>query len=361
MRLVSTTSCPAGSRLARSIYNENGLVLLGEDAELTEPILRRLVQHGIPFVYIHDERTDDIVVPDVISEETRRTAIQVIRSSFKQLMENRYRQQGLTDIRMGKRFKDLVRLIIDDVGQNSQVMLMLTDMSIKDHYLFQHSLNVCLYSIIIGMACGYTRDELTTLALGALLHDIGKTMVPDEILLKPGRLEPPELEIVKKHAYDGFVMLKDLPNIPLIAAHCALQHHERLDGSGYPRGIRGDEIHEYAQWIGLADSYDAMTSHRVYRKAMLPHEAMEVIFTEAGSKFDLDKVVLFRNKVAVYPLGMTVRLNTGETGIVVDLNGANSHRPVVRVLKDADGQDLQVPYEIDLSKKLNVMIAGVEQ
>jgi HD-GYP domain-containing protein (c-di-GMP phosphodiesterase class II) len=333
--------------------------LVGEHVELTETILNRLQRHGISFVYIHDERTDDIIVQDVISEETRRRALQEIRSTFRHLMDNRRGTHVWNNVQIGKQFKDVVTMILDELGSNAQVMTMLSDLNVKDHYLFQHSLNVCLYAGIVGMAHGYTRDELTVLALGAILHDIGKTQTPDEILLKPGPLTPEEFEIVKKHPVDGFALLKDIPNIPLISAHCALQHHERLDGSGYPRGLKSGEIHEYAQWIGIADVYDAMTSERVYREAMLPHQAMEAICRQAGTHFDSEKVALFRSKVAVYPIGLPVKLSTGESGIVVDLNGLSSDRPIVRVLSDAEGHDLQVPYEVDLSKNLTVSITGV--
>lgn len=360
MRLVSTTSCPEGSKLAKPIFNEQGLVLLGEHVELTLAILRRLDQYGISHVYIHDGRTDDIVVEDAISEETRKRAVQEIRSNFKQLMDQKGKQHGLNVVRLGKQFKDLVNLIVDDLGRNPQAMLMLTDMSVKDHYLFQHSLNVCLYSTILGMAHGYTKDELGVLSLGALLHDIGKTQVPDNVLLKPGRLNLEEFDIIKRHTVDGFKLLKDIPNVPLLSAHCALQHHERLDGSGYPRGIAGAEIHDYAQWIGLADTYDAMTTNRVYRRSMLPHEAMETIYSGAGVLFDQKKIEVFRDRVAIYPIGQSIMLNTGEMGVVVDLNGAYAHRPIVRVLRDASGQDLKDTYEVDLSKKLTVLISGVE-
>lgn len=217
-----------------------------------------------------------------------------------------------------------------------------------------------MYTSVMGMAYGYDAEELLTLSMGALLHDIGKTLIPDEILLKEGPLDNEEYEQMKQHAEEGYRLLKDMPNIPLLTAHCAFQHHERLDGSGYPRGICGDDIHEYAKWIAIADSYDAMTTNRVYRKAMLPHEAMEVIYGGAGSLYEQKMVEVFRDKIALYPIGITVRLNTGEVGVVVDLNKTNVKRPIVRILRDAQGQELQTPYEIDLSKHLTTLISSIE-
>lgn len=359
MRLMPLEWCRPGMRLAKKVFNEEGLVLLAEGVELTQTMLQRLGKYGVSHLYIADPRTDDIVIADPISEETRRMAIGTIRSHFRRIMMDALPRRAVNPPYFGKAFKEVIAAIIDDLSQNPKAMIMLTDISVTDLYLYRHSLNVCIYSTMLGIAQGYSRDELTTLGLGAMLHDIGKTKIPTELLHKPGKLQDDEYETVKKHTEFGFQLLKDEPNIPLLAAHCALQHHERMDGSGYPRGIRGDEIHEFAKWVALIDSYDAMTSHRAYRPAMLPHQAMEMLFSGVGNLYEQEKVELFRDKVAIYPLGLTVMLSTGETGVVVDINSKCPHRPIVRVLQDADGQDVAVPYEVDLSKHLAIVVAGV--
>ncbi len=155
-------------------------------------------------------------------------------------------------------------------------------------------------------------------------------------------------------------MLKDEPNIPLLAAHCAYQHHERIDGSGYPRGIKGNEIHDFAKWIGIVDSYDAMTSQRVYRNAMLPHQAVEALYSGSDILYDTSMLQLFRDKVAIYPIGLTVKLNTGQSAVVSDINSTCAHRPVIRVLTDEYGMELKSPFDMDLSKNLNVLISKIE-
>ncbi len=359
MRLLPITVCKPGMKLGRNIYNEEGITLLAEHVELTDTMLRRLSMHGIDFLYIDDPRTDDIAIPELLTDETRQAATKVIRSHFRKLMDDSSRKKPAQVGAMSKDFRQILSMIIDDLSHQKNAMIMLTVMQITDHYLFQHSMNVCIYATLLGMANGYNRDQLQTMGLGALLHDIGKTKIDLSILKKPGRLSDQEFESMKQHAVLGFQMLKDEPNIPLLSAHCALQHHERLDGSGYPRSLKGYEILEYAKWIGLVDAYDAMTTHRVYRNAMLPHQVMEILYTEAGVKFDLDKVELFRDKVAIYPLGVSVKLNTGESGVVVDLNAAYPHRPIIRILKNEGGEELPAPHEVDLSKKLTLMIETV--
>lgn len=359
MILMPLQLCKPGMKLGKPIFNEEGLILLGERMELTESSLRRLEQFGINYIYVEDSRTEDIVVSDIVSAETRSRAVSEVRSNFRKLMEEAGGKKSLGSFQIGKTFRSVMEMIIDDISDNKNAMIMLMNIHASDQYLFHHSVNVCIYATVLGQAYGYSRDELMTLGLGALLHDIGKTKLPEALLQKPGKLTAEEYELIKKHTEYGFKLLKDEPNIPLLSAHVAFQHHERLDGSGYPRGIAGDHIHHYAQWVGLVDSYDAMTSVRSYRPPMLPHEAMEIIYTCSGTMYDKSKIELFRDKVAIYPVGILVRLNTGESGVVVDVNSAFPSRPVIRILTDSDDVPLTQPYEVDLSKKLNVSIKEV--
>lgn len=358
MRLISISQCKPGMKLGKNIYNEEGRILLSQEVELTSSLIQRLESSGIHYLYIADRRTDDIVIPDLIRPETRIRTITQIRSSFRSLMGETNRKQNPGTL--AKEFRDVLHAIIDDLSGNKDAMIMLMDLNVTDLYLYQHSMNVCIYTTMVGMHAGYSRDELFTLGLGALLHDIGKTKIPLDILTKPDRLSSEEFEVMKKHAEIGFRMLKDEANIPLISAHCALQHHERLNGSGYPRGLKGTEIHEYAQWIGIADSFDAMTTHRVYRNPLLPHDAMEVLYAGADTLYDIERIKLFSDKIASYPLGVMVRINTGEAGVVVDINASSPHRPVIRILENEAGEPLDAPYEIDLSKQLSVMIVSYD-
>lgn len=359
--MISIQNCKPGMRLARNIYNDEGIVLLGEHVELTETMIRRLEQLGIHRIYIEDPRAEDIVIRENISEETRREALRTIRETFQNYMNEAKQGRMFSNPHLGKDFRRVLDMIIDELKEHEQAMIMLNTIHVSDHYLFQHSLNVSIYAIMLGTALGYTYDQLRVLGLGAMLHDIGKTLVPQEILLKPDKLTEEEMRIMRRHPEDGFRMLKDNPNIPLIAAHCALQHHERLDGSGYPRGMKGDEIHDYAKLLGIVDTFDAMTTHRVYKPAALPHEAVEVLYAGAGRLYDAHMIQLFRDRVAIYPPGTTVELNTGEIGIVVDINTSLPHRPVVRIITDENGQELKEPYEIDMSKKLNIVITKVNE
>ncbi|NOU71637.1 HD domain-containing protein [Paenibacillus sp. LMG 31458] len=359
MLLMPINMCHPGMRLAKNIYNDDGMVLLAVNVELSQRLIDRLFTYGIDYIYIQDSRTNDIIQEDVIQDETRTKAILEIRNTFKKVMEDSNKRGAVNYYDIGRNFRDVMKMIIDDLSAHQGAMVMLNNMNVKDNYLFQHSVNVSIYAIMLGISFGYSRENLETLGLGALLHDIGKTKVPLGILRKPSQLTEQEFTEMKNHTTYGFNILKDEPNIPLLSAHCALQHHERVNGSGYPRGIQGTEINEFAKWVGLVDSYDAMTTTRVYRRPLLPHEAMEQLFAGSGTMYDQSQIALFRDKIAIYPLGITVRLNTGEFGIVSKLNVTVPHRPIVRVLQDQAGQELKEPYEIDLSTKLSTLISEI--
>ncbi|TVY11566.1 HD-GYP domain-containing protein [Paenibacillus cremeus] len=361
MRLLPTRTCTPGMRLGRCIFSEEGIILLNENVELTQGLIQRLQQYGVDFVYIKDAVTDDIQIEDPLSGETRMKAITEIRTHYRAFMETTGQRKLSKSHVLGKAFGNVMKMILDDLNEKPGTMIMLMNMNVLNTYLYQHSLNVCVYTTMLGMVNGYSRDDLMTLGLGALLHDIGKTKINQALIQKPGRLTSEEFDEIKKHTEIGFRMLKDEPNMPLLSAHCAFQHHERENGSGYPRGIKGKEIHDYAKWIAVADSYDAMTTHRAHRLAMLPHQAMENLFAGVGTLYEQKKVALFRDNVAIYPLGLTVTLSSGERGVVVRINPAVPQRPVVRVLEGPDGEIFKAPYEVDLSSKLTVFVSKVDE
>lgn len=358
MRLVSVSRLQEGMRLGKKIYNDDGLVLLADGVELNSSLIRRLNRMDIGYVYVEDQATEDVEIPELLHDETRSEALKAIRGQFQEMSHSSGIMKGF--YHLGKKFSGVMDNILDDLASQEDPMIMLHDMNTADNYLYVHSLNVCLYTLVLGIAHGYSKSELKVLGLGALLHDIGKTQIPTRIVHKPGKLDDEEFRIMQSHTEIGFRILKDEPNIPLLAAHCALQHHERINGTGYPRKLKGDEIHEYAKWLGVADSYDAMTSNRVYKKAMLPHQAVEALYVGSGTLYEQKQLELFRDRVAIYPLGVSVALSNGYRGVVVKVDPSTPHRPVIRVLEGPEGEPVS-PFELDLAKSLSVVISGVDE
>ena len=355
MRLSFTESLSPGERLSKSIYNEQGQVLVREGLTLTQKIIDRLIKLNIPFVFIQDPRTEDICPSSSISRELRREAIQTIESVFKEIKTDKDVNRSFTIEKGAGRFSGVIRNILTEMQDKKELLTLLADVYTFDEYVFTHSFNVTLYSLAIGMEMNMKKKQLETLGLGAILHDVGKMLIPLEILQKSGKLTEEEFDEIQKHAEFGFYLLKSIFTIPLTVAHCAYQHHERLDGSGYPRGLKSEDIHFYGKIIAVADVFDAVTSNRVYRSAMLPHDGLEILYAGAGTKFDVSIIEAFRRAVAIYPIGMTVELNDGRKGIVSSQNQGIGDRPIVRILEE-DGEQLTQPYEVNLSSNLTIMI-----
>ncbi|WP_164668220.1 HD-GYP domain-containing protein [Virgibacillus doumboii] len=357
MRLVSTKSIEPGTILAQTIYNESGQVLIHKGLGLTQRIIRRLYEQGITYVYIEDELTSDIHIESPIPEKLRLEATSTIKETFSDMKKDGYMNNSFILNKNGKKLADIVQQIMDEIQNNSETLSLLADIFVTDDYIFQHSINVTIYSLAIGIELKLSKKELSEIGTGAMLHDIGKVFIDKEILQKPGNLTDEEFEIIKSHTQVGYDFLRKQENIPLLAAHCAFQHHERLDGSGYPRGIKADELHKYAKLIGIADVFDAVTSNRVYRDAMLPHEGLEILYAGAVKLFDKDMVEAFKKSITIYPNGLTVTLSNNKSGVVIRQNKHLCDRPIIRIFKE-NGTLVDSPYELDLASALNVTITS---
>ncbi|WP_164821786.1 HD-GYP domain-containing protein [Paenibacillus koleovorans] len=348
-------------RLGKPIFNSEGQILVGYQYELTQNVINKLQKMGIEYLHIEDSNTEDIIIEDLIREETRVNLRNTLVHILDRVASTSY-DPKTGNGQLYKLCSKSVDLVVSDLHHHDTISLMNMNVfqsNVFDQHFIQKAMNVCVYATKLGMIEGYTGEDLDTFSLAALLHDIGNLKVPREILTKKTTLTPFEYAEIKKHTEYGFKLLKEEPGIPITVAHCAMQHHERINGSGYPHGLKGDEIHPFAQWIGLIDTYDSLTHPRAHREAILPHQAIEVLYGGAGTLYDINKVRQFRNRVALFPLGLSVELSSGETGIVSKVNKDFKHRPVIRVLRNPYGEQLKQPYEIDLARHLNVMIFRV--
>ncbi|MGI9862400.1 HD-GYP domain-containing protein [Moorella naiadis] len=336
-----------GMVVARAIYNAEGRVLLNEGMTLKPSYLIRLRELGIPAVYVRDGILDDLEIEDVVSEKTRLQAIKVMKDLFGSWHEGeRDHTPLLADY---TRLERVINSLLEDLLDRKELMLNLTDIRTLDDYTFAHSVNVCILALVTGLTLHYTRSALLHLGMGALLHDIGKTCIPLHILNKPGRLTVEEYELVCHHAQYGFDILRLQKEVSLVSARVALEHHERYNGSGYPRGLKGEEIHEFARITGVVDVYDALTADRVYRRAYPPYEAYEMLAGAGNFTHDYRIIKAFLLNVAAYPVGTMVKLNNGEVGVVTGTARGHSHQPRVRLIYHADGKPYTVPSSLDLT------------
>ncbi|MBM7854561.1 HD-GYP domain-containing protein (c-di-GMP phosphodiesterase class II) [Desulfohalotomaculum tongense] len=353
MRRVDVFSLKPGLKVGRTIYNQRGEVLLKAGALLTPGYISKLINHGVPFVFIDDGLLPDIKVKDVIAEETRVAAVQQVKKVLLDTQES-----GRLVIEPQSFYQTVSRFTSDLLSQES-LMLNLVDLRDQDNYTFAHSVNVCVLSIMTGITMGFSREELAVLGIGALLHDLGKVMIPDEILNKPGRLTPEEFSIMKQHPIHGYNLIRSAEGLDDIPAIIALQHHESYDGSGYPYGIKGADFHLYSQITAIADKFDALTANRIYRRAYPPHEAYEMCAASGNYLFDSCVVEKFLHNIAAYPTGTLVELNNGQTAIVLDTPKGYSLFPRVRVLFDSSGRPLPSPEEISLVDEDEITVVKV--
>ncbi len=348
MRRIRINELKNGMVVARTITDSDGRILLRSGIQLNEGYIDKLRNLGLNSVYIRDA-FNDVEVHDVISDKTRLEAIRVIKDNFNAL-ENQHK----LNIRA---VKTMVDQIIDELLADLTVLVNLNDIRAFDDYTFAHSVNVAVLSIMTGITLGYNNLQLKELGVGAILHDIGKTRIDKDILSKTGDLSKEEFDEVKRHTVYGFEILRHYPDVSLISAHIAFQHHERWDGNGYPRGLAREDILEYARIVSVCDVYDALLADRPYRASYTVTQALTILKRMGGIFLDKRCVDAFICNIAVYPIGSVVELSTGEVGVVVDVNKESPTRPIVRLVIDRYGGRLQRLQEVDLSKYTTVIVA----
>lgn len=341
MRYISIESVEPGQYLGRTIFSSNGTVLLSQGVQLTVYMITTLKRVGVTMIYIKDPVLEDVEITDVISEETKRSVMKRMTEIF-------------DTVRSGKEFDTRhingnINHLIEEVMNNKEVLIQLSDIRTKDNEQFVHALNVCMMSTMIGVNMSLNQSQLKDLAIGALLHDVGKSDLGCDDA--SGNLK-------NHHTWHGFEILKNKREFSLLAAHVAFQHHEAIDGTGMPRNLTGENIHLYAKIVTVANIYDNLLNELSDKRPMLPHEACEHMMALSGTKIDHEVLIHFLRTVSVYPTGTSVRLSNKETGVVVGQHRGLPGRPIVRVIERESENELSVK-EIDLAKHTTLFIDAV--
>lgn len=350
MRLVSLSMLRPDMVLAKSIYYRECLILRSGMDNL-EQYVNNLKNIGIDFVYVEDSKSSGIEIPDAISEETRVTCKKILRQTI-----DEFENKTIIDL---SDITDTIQSIIDDILANEDMQISLNDISASDEYTFSHSVSTTVYSLLIARQLGYNKGMMEKLAAGALFHDIGKILLDKNILNKEGKLDSEETEHIKLHPTLGYETLKKCPSLTELSRIVALYHHERMDGTGYPSGIKASELHEVVRIVAVADTYDALVSDRCYRQKWTSNQAVNFLIEHAETKFDTRLVSAFIKQIAIYPNGSMVRLSDNCIGIIKEQNKNFPLRPIVRVITDTNDKDIE-PYEIDLMKILSITILESE-
>ncbi len=267
----------------------------------------------------------------------------------------------LGDIRLGRqiemeKIEPLVERIIDSIFRDQDSLLPLARLKDHDAYTFQHSVSVCALMTAFARTLALPREIIREIAIGALLHDVGKAKVPDGILNKPAKLTDAEFTKMKSHVVQSKIILQNTPGVSDIALDVAAQHHERHDGTGYPNKLKGDEISLYGQMGAIVDVYDAITSNRVYHKGMPPTEALRKLLEWSKFHFKPELVQAFIRSVGIYPTGSLVRLESGRLAVVQAQHPDKLLQPQVKVIYDTRGHEL-TPELLDLRQSQDRILA----
>ncbi len=331
-----------GHILGKTIYAVNGTVLLSANVQLTVFMISTLKRIGVTSVYIKDASMPQVEEQEeILSEETKVAIIRQMAESMDAIRSGK----DLNSRSISLAIEDLLY----DVMNNREVLVHLNDIRTKDNAMYIHAMNVCMVSALLGVGLYFNQVQLKELAIGALLHDVGKAAA------EAGADDPEP----KTHTWRGFELLKAKREFSLLIAHVAFQHHEHVDGNGAPRGLNRDQIHLYSRIVAVANTYDNLLQRGgADGSPLLPHEACERMMAMSGTKLDHEVLTQFMRIVSIYPNGISVRLTTKETGIVVGQHRGLPSRPIVRVL-ERESNDSVGSREIDLAKHTTVFIEQV--
>ena len=332
-------------KTAEDVFSYNNQMIVPKGSILDDKMITRLEFYSVLAVRIADDDLSDnaafeTVTDGEISENSSYS--QKIKNSkqfkkfessflentevFKENLKNIAETGAQVDSR--SMIDSITGLIQEDMTGIS-VFDMLHNMRQYDDFTYMHSMNVSLICYVFGKWLGMSEFDLDILTLGGLLHDIGKLKIPDNIIRKPDKLSPAEYNIIKTHSLQGYNILKE-KNIDENVKQCALMHHERCDGSGYPLGLTGEKINSYAKIVAIADVYDAMTAARIYRGPLCPFKVISIFESEGLQKYDSHYILTFLEHVATTYMNNRVRLNNGMEGDVIFMNRNQYSRPMLQ-------------------------------
>lgn len=324
---ISIDKCKEGDILACDLFNLNGMTLAAMGTQLNGYIREHLISFGIDRVRIFStfERTQDNNKDNSYTEFKKMYLDTVLQT-----------KAIINELAAGKpldlgKVSGISQQIKENMSDNDNIIRCLLEIKRSDEYTFSHCVNVGFYSMLIAKWMGKPDKEINKIIQSGLLHDIGKSKIPDSILNKGGILTKEEYEIIKRHTILGYEMVSEINDIDDDVKRAVLLHHERMDGSGYPFNSFSDSINMFARIVAVADVFDAMTSNRVYKKRSTPFEVFEMFQTVGMSMFDAELIRVFINKIAINLVGCRVRLNNGEIGDIAYVPLHNVTCPILKV------------------------------
>lgn len=367
MRRVPVDKIQKGAKLGKSVYNDEGKILVREGSDLDVTKISRLHNLGFESIYVTDPLSDGII-EDMIAPELRIKSVKEVKSVFDSFDAylNRLEKPSSSNLKEAKKqeYKNTSNMtrvalsLVSDLLNKKHQEINIVDIKNKDGYLYQHSVNVAVLSVIFGVKLGLSEKKLQILAIGSLLHDVGYNYLDYKAIKANDVLTPALEKMKKKHPQMGYDYLKDNMDINAHVRLIVLQHHEWMNGDGYPKGIKGKDISELAKIVAICDLYDTLTSDTPNTKAIDPQEANERMMVASVNQLDPSLVSEFVKIIIPYPVGTVVRLTSKELGVVEEIDHNYPLRPKVKIVKQIVGR-VEL-YSVDLMEEHNLLIDHVE-
>ena len=364
MRLVPIESVRPNTVLGKTIYDIDGRLLLRAGVVLHANTITKIKEINILSIYIVDKYSNE-EIEDIIKPEIRQKAIITIKEAFSNIGRlnngNPFRnsekdytwQEQSYFYNIGK----MAENIIEDILNKKDIVLAFVDIRSMNNYTYSHSVNVAVISLTIGIALKFTKKKLEALCIGALIHDIGKSLLPKRMMDKETKFTEKELDLLKHHPRLGYKYLSSTYNINSLSKLIVLQHHERPDGLGYPDGLKDKDIIDLSKIVAIADAYDNLSTDIPGKRAMFPSDVLEYLMSNAGGLFDFYLISIFCRIVIPFPKGTLVRLSTDEIARVEETIPNFPLRPIVRIIKSPRESRIRSP--ISLLEELSIVITEI--
>ena len=348
MRLKSLEHVEVGDILGKPVYDDKCQLLLAKDIVMTQNYIDRLIKANIQCIFIDDELSEGLEATYIISDTLKIQSVMTVKNAFKDLAERKGTNYNIKSI-------DSIKQVIDDmmrvIYDNPHTLYCMTELMGTDMYTYNHSAEVAALSMLVAKSMKLNDTFIQKIGVGAILHDIGKMNIPAELLNKVEPLSQEEISLMKDHVVMGYELLKDNDFISPISRQIVLLHHEKLNGSGYPYMLSGDDIPIHVRIVTLCDIFNAISSNRAYKGRINADEALETIRAEAIYELDRDIYYHLLKVVNIYPVGTIVELSNGEIGIIIQENPDAQTRPVVQIIRDNKREEI-----IDMMDYLTLFI-----
>lgn len=340
--------------VARDITCSSSYVpLFAAGQRLTETNIEKFKRNNVQGAYIESKLCDDVEAEEFLNPEFKQETLKEIKNIYSHFTSSKGLSSGVINS-LTSVADDIINYIIS----KDECLFNVIDIKDYDAYTYTHSMYVSILSTMIGIKLGYSRTMLGELAMSGLLHDTGKLELPISIINKTTPLTDIEFDLIKTHPTRAVLRLKPYHQISMPVLVGIGNHHEKFDGTGYPRGLVGEDIPVFGRILALADVYDALTSERPYREACSSSEALEYMMGCADTHFDYELLKIFFNTVIAYPAGTIVNLSNGYIGVVVGNTPSNVLRPKLRMIEPPEHMGEEIDLASDM-KYLSVTIIGI--